>query len=174
MYNASECMLHASNCSLCKLTFGGVELCLTYNVSQKLPPREYGPTLHCSRAAHAHATLPGVLLRRRPTCPRPPSVAELHPQVPCPQPARLLQTEIFNCTSPPAPDHSLDSAMENHDACYVRDEATCSTAAGCVWCLASKAPSGCYFEDKARRLPASMFQCRFGTMLTSSRKLRLA
>ncbi len=40
-YSPAECVLHADSCSLCKKGFGkGKELCFSYKVSAKLPPRE--------------------------------------------------------------------------------------------------------------------------------------
>jgi hypothetical protein len=90
-----------------------------------------------------------------------PLVAELHLQVPCPQPAHLLRTEIFTCTIPtePEPEPTPASAAageaasneKNHDLCYVHDEDTCATTMGCVWCLSNEAPAACYFEEKAQR-----------------------
>ena len=40
MYNATECVLHAANCSLCKQSFSGVEMCFRNKIAAKLPPRK--------------------------------------------------------------------------------------------------------------------------------------
>ena len=66
----------------------------------------------------------------------------------------MLPTEIFACgAAPKAADNTYHNlaTRDNHDMCYVQDKPGCGATVGCVWCQSNKAPSGCYFEDKARR-----------------------
>ncbi|GAB4818786.1 hypothetical protein N2152v2_005832 [Parachlorella kessleri] len=154
MFTPAQCMLHADTCSLCKHKFAGTQLCFSPAVAAKLPP------------------LAALSL------PLPPFVAELRLQVPPDSHHNqlgVLPTEIFACGATPAADDTFNSlasaTSDNHDMCYVQDEVGCGATSGCVWCLSNKAPSGCYLQDKARRLPGSLFQCQFPTLLTASRKL---